>query len=318
MFPPPLTNSPLCCFFSPSPPSGYGFYNVCRIIAKLTAEKDSAYDHANDIVDLEKYWNMFTEKDWQNLLVTCTFYANNTVNECKPVAEYSIDFMQQLNHFYALAIWIVTSFFFLISMNFFPRHYPLLGWWFCITSSLAAVTFALFPCAPPRLVTELHIVDALKEFSGINMYGADPEKAVSKNPYAAFPSMHTGWSTICSLGTTYVMYKERAEGCKGWLQVSAIFLLTVWYPLLTIFTIIVTGNHFWLDAIGGLVYVLIGFLLSQAYFVNFGRMIRMEKIVYGEEAVRATTEGKSMKEPRVRGGVEGDIEGDTTVEEYEV
>jgi membrane-associated phospholipid phosphatase len=36
------------------------------------------------------------------------------------------------------------------------------------------------------------------------------------------------------------------------------------YPALTLFTIVVTGNHFWFDGIGGLIALALGFLLGNA------------------------------------------------------
>ena len=119
---------------------------------------------------------MFTEKEWQEQLVTCTFFANNTVQDCHPVNHNSFEVMKSLNYFYTTAIWSVTPLCAILSINMAPRHYPLLAWWFCIASVFAAITFAAFPCAPPRLVTELHIVDALSYFSGIEIYGSDPEE----------------------------------------------------------------------------------------------------------------------------------------------
>lgn len=123
--------------------------------------------------------------------------------------------MKGLNIFYAAAIWSVTPISAISAIQFAPRHFPFLVWWFCMASVFAAITFAVFPCAPPRLVTDLRIVDALAYFSDINIYGEDPEQAVSSNPYAAFPSMHTGWSAICSLGTVYVVYMESEPGRRG-------------------------------------------------------------------------------------------------------
>ncbi|GMI36411.1 hypothetical protein TrRE_jg11943 [Triparma retinervis] len=289
---------------------GYGFYSLCRIIANQTNDSDTAYDNAHSIINFENSSGFFTEKEWQELLVSCTFFANNTVHECEPRHENSIEVMEQLNHFYAVAIWVCTSLFFITTLQFAPRHYPVLAWWFCITSSLAAVTFAAFPCAPPRLVKELHIVDALEEFSGIEIYGPDPDEAVAANPYAAFPSMHTGWSALCSLGVVYVVFKERSKGPKGWLQVAAAFFLTIWYPLLTIFTIVVTGNHFWLDAIGGLVYVLIGWIIAKKWLSDFGRMKKLEVVVYGEARGEEEGEGEAEEAVRMKQGISETADGE--------
>jgi hypothetical protein len=40
--------------------------------------------------------------------------------------------------------------------------------------------------------------------------------------------------------------------------------LVVIHPLLTLFAIVVTGNHYWIDAVGGAITLGAGFLLGRA------------------------------------------------------
>ena len=59
------------------------------------------------------------------------------------------------------------------------------------------------------------------------------------NHFAAMPSMHAGYSLWCSLSMfDYSPYK-------------VFRILAVAYPLLTLYCIIVTANHFFLDAVFG-------------------------------------------------------------------
>jgi hypothetical protein len=55
------------------------------------------------------------------------------------------------------------------------------------------------------------------------------------------PSLHIGWSTWCAIAIWPLLRRR-------W--VKALVLL---YPAATLFCIIVTGNHFWLDGVGGLI-----------------------------------------------------------------
>ena len=55
------------------------------------------------------------------------------------------------------------------------------------------------------------------------------------NQYAAMPSLHIAWSTWCAL----VMWQLTR---KRWARV-----LIVLYPVVTLFGIVVTANHYWLD-----------------------------------------------------------------------
>ena len=58
------------------------------------------------------------------------------------------------------------------------------------------------------------------------------------NQYAAMPSLHFAWSTWCAL----VLVPTVRNRALKWLAAA--------YPGLTLFAIVVTGNHFWLDAAG--------------------------------------------------------------------
>ncbi|MDX6355870.1 MAG: hypothetical protein QOF98_2773, partial [Streptomyces sp.] len=78
------------------------------------------------------------------------------------------------------------------------------------------------------------------------------------NQYAAMPSMHIGWSLWC--GITIVTLAKPL-----WVRI-----LGALYPVLTLTVIIATGNHFWMDAVGGAVCLSIGY--SVVYLV-YGRWV---------------------------------------------
>jgi membrane-associated phospholipid phosphatase len=64
------------------------------------------------------------------------------------------------------------------------------------------------------------------------------------------PSLHIGWSTWCVFAL-WPLAKKR------WKRI-ALFL----YPTTTLFCIVVTGNHFWLDGLGGLVVFVVGYFIG--------------------------------------------------------
>jgi hypothetical protein len=118
-----------------------------------------------------------------------------------------------------------------------------------LCTGLALIGFAFFPLLPPRLLPpSYHIVDTLKVVGGLWNFSSGPVNDVS-NQYAAMPSLHTAWSTWCALAIAPAFRRR-------WAKV-AIFL----YPAATIFCIVVTGNHYFADAAGGLV------TLALAYFL---------------------------------------------------
>ena len=66
------------------------------------------------------------------------------------------------------------------------------------------------------------------------------------------PSLHFAWSMWCFL----VLYKHVKSPLAK--------VLVAAYPWLTLFAIMVTANHYWLDAVGGAVILAIGYLLGSA------------------------------------------------------
>ena len=73
------------------------------------------------------------------------------------------------------------------------------------------------------------------------------------NQYAAMPSLHFAWS----IGAFLVLFRIREPRWPRWLIAA--------YPWLTLFAIVVTANHFWLDAVGGAVVLAVGFLLARPH-----------------------------------------------------
>ncbi|AZQ34410.1 DUF2029 domain-containing protein [Streptomyces cyaneochromogenes] len=110
----------------------------------------------------------------------------------------------------------------------------------------ALIGFWLYPLAPPRLMPGLGFIDTVhgpQDFSRPD-YGTLTELT---NQYAAMPSLHFGWSLWCGL-----MILVLAP--RWWMK--ALGLL---HPLFTVTAIVVTGNHWVLDAAGGALVVGAGF-----------------------------------------------------------
>jgi membrane-associated phospholipid phosphatase len=103
---------------------------------------------------------------------------------------------------------------------------------------------------PPRLLPHSYgFVDTLQSVGGLWSFDSGAMSKVS-NQFAAMPSLHFAWSTWCAL---VIVTTTR----HTWVKV-----LAVCYPLLTVFAITVTGNHYWLDAAGGAVILTVGSLIG--------------------------------------------------------
>lgn len=124
------------------------------------------------------------------------------------------------------------------------------------TTGFALVGFYFFPLAPPRL---MHGGDFIDTVAVHHTWGsmASGNLAHVSNQFAAMPSMHIGWSLWC--GITIAMLARPV-----WAKV-----LGVLYPLATLLVIISTANHFWLDGVGGVVCLSVGFGIS---YLVYGRL----------------------------------------------
>jgi hypothetical protein len=108
-----------------------------------------------------------------------------------------------------------------------------------ISMPLAIPWIFLVPTAPPRLVPDIGVIDTLGYF-------------VRSNQYAALPSFHGGWNAfaVWALWCAFPQWPVRGAavgfGCLMW------------------WSIVVTGNHFLLDLVLGVVVVAAAYGLSVA------------------------------------------------------
>jgi hypothetical protein len=92
----------------------------------------------------------------------------------------------------------------------------------------------LMPLAPPRMLGAMGMVDTGEMF-GPEVYGS-PAHDTLTNQYAAMPSLHVGWALAVAIA---LMGASRSRWRRLWLL----------HPIVTLLVVVVTGNHYWLDAI---------------------------------------------------------------------
>ena len=110
---------------------------------------------------------------------------------------------------------------------------------FMVAMGLALAGYVLFPTAPPRFLPEWGFTDTV-----VTLVGEQTARGAEflYNPFAAVPSMHVAFALM--IGVPAMMLARRRAVKAAW----AI------YPLVVTFVVVVTGNHFWLDAaLGALV-----------------------------------------------------------------
>jgi hypothetical protein len=112
----------------------------------------------------------------------------------------------------------------------YVRTRRMLAW----LTATALIVHVLMPLAPPRMLTAMGMVDTGKLF-GPEVYGS-PTSDTLTNQYAAMPSLHVGWALAVAIALI------GATGGRGrWLWLA--------HPAATLLVVVVTGNHYWLDAI---------------------------------------------------------------------
>jgi hypothetical protein len=123
-----------------------------------------------------------------------------------------------------------------------PQAFGLVRDAFVATQALCAVGYVLVPTAPPRMLPGLHDGDAA--VSGFDR--------LFQSPYAAMPSAHVAFALVVA-ATVFALARTRPARA-----------LATLYPAAIVWEIVATGNHLWLDAVGGLVAAGLGFALAYA------------------------------------------------------
>jgi hypothetical protein len=127
------------------------------------------------------------------------------------------------------------------------EHYPAVRNLVVIFTGLALLV-QLVPVAPPRMLPGDGMVDTGVEY-GQSVYSVHP--GFNPDQLSAMPSVHVGWALIVALAVIRVLDSR-------WRY------LALAYPALTTLVVVVTANHFWLDAIVAAALVGLGLALQRA------------------------------------------------------
>jgi hypothetical protein len=159
------------------------------------------------------------------------------------------DLIMVFNYFYSWFMWVFYGCCMLV-LFFAPQRYLYLRRVFFLSMLLALPWYAIYPLAPPRFMQPYgwDFVDTIMTY-GPNYFSESG--LVTANRYAAMPSMHVGWTTI--------------GACMLWVAFPGAFkyvgrVLAVLLVAMIVTTVMVTGNHYWMDALGG--WIIIGAALA--------------------------------------------------------
>ncbi len=224
---------------------------------------DRAFHNALRVIDLEKALGLYHE-EW----IQAQFLDFDP-------------FIVFWNVFYGSFHFAVTIFAMVHLFRRFPQRYLFMRSALAATTATALIGFAYFPLMPPRLLSacvpdsaygacrlDHRYVDTLVDPGGLWSFESGTMESIS-NQYAAMPSLHIAWATWCAIGL-YPVLRTR------WSRISIAV-----YPFVTLFAIIVTANHYWIDAIGGLIALSIGLLVARP----------LSRLLPGRVLPRSTTAG---------------------------
>ena len=223
----------------------YAAYSFVRNeFGSAAVEPAVAARNAARIIDIERAMGLYIEADVQEAFIDWTA------------------FIQFWNLFYGVFHFLVT---FVCLIWMYRRHNDRYRFWRragLIGTSTALLGYAVFPLMPPRLLGDCGpygacrpdspYIDTVNDVGGIWSFEQSGMEAIS-NQYAAMPSLHIGWALWCAL---LLVPRLRTSWAKG---------LAAAYPLLTLFAIVVTANHYWIDGLGGVAVIGIGWAASTAW-----------------------------------------------------
>jgi hypothetical protein len=158
-----------------------------------------------------------------------------------------------MNYYYATLHFIMTIGVLIWLYRWHPGRYAAARLALFATTGVALVGYYFYPLAPPRLMTGGGFIDTVIVHDTWGSL-ASGNLASMSNQYAAMPSMHIGWSLWC--GITIALL------AKPWWAKT----LGLLYPTTTLLVIVCTANHFWLDALGGILCLTFGFTLARTWY----------------------------------------------------
>jgi membrane-associated phospholipid phosphatase len=246
----------------------YAIYEELR--AAATGSTASAMNHARQIAGIERAGGISIEHAVQEVTVRLPWLVG-VCNVC-----YSA------THLVAPPIVLA------ILYRMAPGRYRKWRDVFLVMLGLSLLCFLLYPVLPPRLVPgSHHVADTTRSYFNVDQVpGAGlvtaasrstaPQWAPFTNPMAAMPSLHVGWAVWASVAVWPVVRRRRVR----WVIAA--------YPVLMIWSVLVTGNHWLLDTVGGVAVVAIAYLVTHLVSSTVRGRIRSTLQPNGSETTRTS------------------------------
>jgi hypothetical protein len=209
----------------------YGLYFVYKIVRYQGRDNvGDAVGNARQVIHVEQALGIFTEVDVQQWALRST------------------DLVRWLNRYYLVAHFAVSMICFVWLYVRRPAGYAKCRRILIGLTLLGLVVHVAYPLAPPRMFSDVGFVDTAKVL-GPDTYGEGSRFKALANQFAAMPSLHFGWSVLVAYAA--VRFSR-----------SRIRFVAVAHPVLTLAAIVLTANHYWLDAIVAFFLLLLVFVVD--------------------------------------------------------
>ncbi|HXR28463.1 MAG TPA: phosphatase PAP2 family protein [Solirubrobacteraceae bacterium] len=197
----------------------YLAYRLVRGFAEGDAR--AAFAHARDLISLERGLHLFVEPSiqaWASGSHFVTMLASWLyVNAQGPITIAALLYLYMRHN---------SNFYFVRNM-------------FLIAMAIALIGYIVFPTAPPRFLPEWGFTNTVTDSTPFHVENSSATMTALFNPYAAVPSMHVAFALM--IGWPLAALSRRA----------VVRVLWVLYPFVMTFVIVVTANHFIVDALLG-------------------------------------------------------------------
>ena len=211
----------------------YWLYRLVR--GQVFMQSAAAFDHARDIVSLERSLHVFAEPSIQHWAIGTGFLDD------------AASWMYLNTHF------VVTTCTLAFIYLFRNEHYYFVRNMFMVAMGLALLGYVVYPTAPPRMLPELGFVDSVSDFTGVS---SDSNVNALFNPYAAVPSMHVGFALMLSVPMIRMAKRRLTKLLWG-----------VYAPIVTA-VVVLTANHWIFDAVTGALVAAVAAVAAQTVFAR--------------------------------------------------
>ncbi len=193
-------------------------YQIARGIADRNPAK--AFSNGLGVIDVERHAHALFELSLQRLAESSHFLA---------VLTAWTYWMSQFTVLGLALLWI-----YLRRNDYFVRFRNTI----LVANAIGLLGYVLLPTAPPRMFPDFGFVDMLGQLGGLN-HGSGVIQLAS-NQFAAMPSLHAADSLIVGVTLAFIVRRK---------VFKALWLL---WPAWVWFSVMATGNHFWLDIVAGI------------------------------------------------------------------